>query len=153
MRLAKADVEEANRDDAAADESGEGDIDVDGIEGMNGAGDVADGERSADVDSDSGDDDDDDVALAYIDDDDDDVDVDDDNEESEEGGVARAEVDEASLRVSLPSELSLSLSTARWLRWCSLGRPPTVRWFIPSISVRSDDSAASCGTLPAISFI
>ena len=144
MRWAKADVEEANTDD----ESGEDDIDVDGIEGV---GDVADGERSADVDSESGDDDDDDdVALVYIDDDDgvdDDVD-DDDEEESEEGGVARAEVDEASLRVSLPSELSLSFSTARWLRWCSLGRPPTVRWFIPSISVRSDDSAASCGTLP-----
>lgn len=68
-------------------------------------------------------------------------------DEREEGN-GREEVEEASLTVSLPRELSLSLSVQSWVRWCNLGRPPTVRWFIPRRSVRSDDNAASCGALP-----
>lgn len=59
-------------------------------------------------------------------------------------------MDDVSLRVSFPSELSLSLRAVRRVKWCILGRPPTVRWFIPSISVRRDDNAANCGTLPLL---
>lgn len=127
-RLAKGnDESHDDGDDRADDAVGDGEDDDNGDDNDDDDDDDEEVERSDEVDRESGDDEDD---------------------EEEEMGEARDEVEEVSLRVSLPSELSLSLSEPRWLKWCSLGRPPTVRWFIPRTSVRSDDSAASCGTLP-----